>query len=111
MILTAKEALVLIFFIAIATFSTRATPFLLFPPHKKTPAFVNYLGKMLPYATIGMLVVYCLKDVSLFSGTYGIPEAIAIIVIALVHIWKRNILISVGGGTLFYMFLVQYVFQ
>lgn len=111
MILSTKEALILILFIAIATFSTRATPFFLFPPHKKTPAFVNYLGKMLPYATIGMLLVYCLKDMSLVAGTHGIPEAIAIVVIALVHIWKRNILLSVGGGTLFYMFLVQYVFQ
>ncbi len=110
MILSTKEALVLLAAIAVATFSTRATPFFLFPPHKKTPAFVTYLGKMLPYATIGMLVVYCLKDVSLFSGSHGIPEVIAMVAISLVHLWKRNILISVGGGTLFYMFLVQYVF-
>lgn len=110
MILTTKEALILLFFIAVATFATRATPFLLFPPHKKTPAFINYLGKMLPYATIGMLVVYCLKDVSLLSGSYGLPEAIAMVAIALVHLWKGNILISVGGGTLLYMFLVQSVF-
>ncbi|MBP3448436.1 MAG: branched-chain amino acid transporter permease [Clostridia bacterium] len=110
MILTTKEALILLAFIALTTFATRATPFFLFPPHKKTPAFVEYLGKMLPYATIGMLVVYCLKDVSLFSGSHGIPEAIAMIAISLVHIWKHNILLSVGGGTLFYMFLVQYVF-
>lgn len=110
MILSTKESLILLAAIAVATFSTRATPFFLFPPHKKTPAFVVYLGKFLPYATIGMLVVYCLKDVSFFSGSHGIPEAIAMIAIALVHIWKRNILLSVGGGTLFYMFLVQYVF-
>ena len=110
MILTTKEALILLAFIAQTTFATRATPFFLFPPHQKTPAFVEYLGKMLPYATIGMLVVYCLKDVSLFSGSHGIPEAIAMIAISLVHIWKHNILLSVGGGTLFYMFLVQYVF-
>lgn len=110
MILSTKEALILLAAIAVATFSTRATPFLLFPPHKKTPTFVTYLGKLLPYATIGMLVVYCLKDVSLFSGSHGIPEAIAMVAISLVHLWKRNILISVGGGTLFYMFLVQYVF-
>ena len=110
MTLTTKEALILLAAIAVATFSTRATPFLLFPPHKKTPAFITYLGKMLPYATIGMLVVYCLKDVSLFSGGHGIPEAIAMLAITAVHLWKHNILLSVGGGTLFYMFLVQSVF-
>ena len=110
MILTTKEALILLAAIAVATFSTRALPFLLFPPHKKTPAFVQYLGKMLPYATIGMLVIYCLKDVSLVTGSHGIPEAIAMLAITLVHLWKHNILLSVGGGTLFYMFLVQFVF-
>ena len=110
MILSTKEALILIAFIAVATFSTRALPFLLFPPHKKTPAFIGYLGKMLPYATIGMLLVYCLKDVSLIDGSHGLPEAIAILAITAVHLWKRNILLSVGGGTIFYMFLVQVIF-
>lgn len=110
MILSTKEALILIFFIAVATFLTRATPFLLFPPHKKTPSFIIYLGKILPYATIGMLLVYCLKDVSFLSGSHGLPEGIAILAITLVHLRERNILLSVGGGTLFYMFLVQVIF-
>lgn len=110
MILSVPEALILIAAIAVATFLTRAIPFLLFPPHKKTPEFVVYLGKVLPYAIIGMLVVYCLKDVSLLTGSHGFPEAIAILLIFVLHLWKRNILLSIGCGTLFYMFLVQYVF-
>ncbi len=110
MILSTHEALILIAAVAVVTFLTRALPFFLFPPQKKTPAFIEYLGKVLPYATIGMLVVYCLKDVSLVSGSHGIPEGIAILVITAVHLWKHNILLSVGGGTVFYMFLVQVIF-
>lgn len=110
MILSTPEALILIAAIAVATFATRAIPFLLFPPNKKTPEFVVYLGKILPYAIIGMLIVYCLKDVSLVKGSRGIPEAIAIALICGLHLWKRNILLSIGTGTLFYMILVQYVF-
>ena len=110
MILPVYQALLIIFVSAVATFLTRALPFLLFPPHKKTPKFILYLGKMLPYATIGMLLVYCLKDVSILTWSHGLPEAIALLAITLVHIWKRNILLSVGGGTVFYMVLVQCVF-
>lgn len=110
MMLPTHQALLTIFVSAIATFLTRALPFLLFPPHKKTPKFILYLGKMLPYATIGMLLVYCLKDVSLLTFSHGLPEAISLLAITGIHLWKRNILLSVGGGTLFYMFLVQVIF-
>ncbi len=110
MILPIHQALLIILVSAVATFLTRALPFLLFPPHKKTPEFILYLGKMLPYATIGMLLVYCLKDVSILQYSHGLPEAIALFTITLVHLWKRNILLSVGGGTVFYMILVQCIF-
>ena len=69
-----------------------------------------YLGKFLPASVFGLLVVYCLKDVSLFSGTHGLPEAIAIVFVVLLHLWKRQMLISIAGGTICYMVLVQYVF-
>lgn len=93
------------------TFFIRGLPFLLFPGNKKTPAYIMYLGKVLPFAIIGMLVVYCFKNVSVISAPFGIPELIALVVIVFLHVWKRNTLISIGGGTLLYMFLVQVLFQ
>lgn len=96
--------------IAAVTFVLRALPFMLFRGSKPVPPFISYLGKVLPYAVIGMLVVYCLKDVSVTSGTYGLPELIAIVVIVVIHKWKHNLLLSVGGGTVLYMMLVQFVF-
>lgn len=96
--------------IAAVTFVLRALPFMLFRGNKPVPPFISYLGKVLPYAVIGMLVVYCLKDVSVTSGTYGLPELIAIVVIVVIHKWKHNLLLSVGGGTVLYMMLVQFVF-
>ena len=110
MTLPIHQALAIILVSAVATFLTRALPFLLFPPHKKTPKFILYLGKVLPFATIGMLLVYCLKDVSFLQWSHGLPEAISLLIISLVHLWKRNILLSVGGGTVLYMILVQCVF-
>ena len=73
------------------------------------PAYIQYLGKVLPYAVIGLLVIYCLKDVPA-SSTYGLPEAIAILFIMVLHKWKKNTLLSIGGGTILYMILVQMVF-
>ena len=93
----------------LGTMVTRFLPFLIFPEGKEPPEFIQYLGKVLPYAVIGLLVIYCLKDVP-GSGTYGIPEFLAIVFIVLLHRWKKNILLSIGGGTVFYMLLVQYVF-
>lgn len=93
----------------LGTMVTRFLPFLIFPEGKEPPEFIQYLGKVLPYAVIGLLVIYCLKDV-LGSGTYGIPEFLAIVFIVLLHRWKKNILLSIGGGTVFYMLLVQFVF-
>ena len=93
----------------LGTMMTRFLPFLIFPEGKEPPEFIQYLGKVLPYAVIGLLVIYCLKDVP-GSGTYGIPEFLAIVFIVLLHRWKKNILLSIGGGTVFYMLLVQFVF-
>lgn len=93
----------------LGTMVTRFLPFLIFPEGKEPPEFIQYLGKVLPYAVIGLLVIYCLKDVP-GSGTYGILEFLAIVFIVLLHRWKKNILLSIGGGTVFYMLLVQFVF-
>ena len=94
----------------LATVITRFLPFLVFSPQKPTPRYVQYLGKALPAAIFGMLVVYCLKNVSLLSGSHGLPEALAIAVTAGLHLWKRQMLLSIAGGTAAYMLLVQLVF-
>ena len=96
--------------IALATMATRFLPFLLFRNKEKTPAWITYLGKVLPYAIMGMLVVFCLKGVSLTAAPHGIPEAIACVLVILLHVWKRNTLVSILGGTVCYMALVQLVF-
>lgn len=96
--------------LAAATLITRFLPFLLFPAGKEIPNYVEYLGKTLPYATIGLLVVYCLKDVRVSGASRGIPELIAITVIVVLHWWKGNSLLSIGAGTAVYMALVQVVF-
>ena len=95
---------------ALVTATLRFLPFLIFGENRKTPPIIAYLGQVLPYAIMGMLVVYCLKDVSFVSGSFGIPEAIGCAAVALLHIWKRNTLLSIGSGTVLYMLLVQLVF-
>ncbi len=104
------QGLVMVGAIAAATILTRFLPFWLFPEGKKTPAYVAYLGQVLPYAVIGLLVVYCLKSVSFSAFPFGLPEAIGVAVTALLHWWKNNMLLSIGAGTLCYMLLVQFVF-
>ena len=94
----------------VMTAATRFLPFIIFNGKRKTPPLVEHLGKVLPCAIMGMLVVYCLKDVSLTSAPFGLPELIGIAVVALLHIWKRNSLLSIGVGTVCYMLLVQLVF-
>ena len=95
---------------ALVTMATRFLPFLIFGENRKTPPLIDYLGKVLPCAIMGMLVVYCLKDVSFLSAPFGLPEAIGIVIVALLHLWKRNSLLSIGVGTARYMLLVQLVF-
>ncbi len=95
---------------ALVTMATRFLPFLLFGGGKKTPDILVYLGKVLPYAIMGMLVVYCLKDVAFLAYPYGIPEILGCLAVAVLHIIKRNSLLSIGVGTAFYMVLVQLIF-
>lgn len=100
----------IILVVGLTTFVTRAIPFLIFRKGKEIPETVKYLGRVLPPAVIGMLVVYCLKSVSVASFPFGLPELIAITVVVVLHVWKRNNLLSIGVGTVLYMFLVQAVF-
>lgn len=110
MFLTPVETLIMIGAIALGTMLTRFTPFLLFPEKKEPPKVIMYLGSVLPCAMMGLLVVYCLKNVSLLSKPYGVPEALAILMIVVLHNWKHNTLLSICGGTILYMVLVQCVF-
>ena len=104
------HAVLTIAVIALVTAALRFLPFFLFGENRKTPPMVAYLGNVLPFAIMGMLVVYCLKGVTLTAAPYGIPEAIGCAVVALLHIRKRNTLLSIGAGTVCYMLLVQFVF-
>ena len=108
--MTTLQLLVTIGVIAVVTLATRGIAFVIFPGNKPIPPFVSYLSKVLPYAVIGMLVVYCLKDVSVVSWPFGLPELLGCAATAALHLWKHNNLISIGGGTVIYMILVQQVF-
>ena len=108
--MTPAQQIVTIALCAAATMLTRFLPFLVFSPKKPTPAYIRYLGKALPCAVFGMLVVYCLKNVSLLSGSHGLPEGIAIAATVALHLWKKQTLLSIAGGTVCYMLLVQLVF-
>jgi branched-subunit amino acid transport protein AzlD len=102
--------ILLVAIVALVTAFLRFLPFLIFGENRTTPPLIAYLGKVLPFAIMGMLVVYCLKDVSFRSGSFGIPEILGCAVVALLHVWKRNTLLSIGAGTVCYMLLVQLVF-
>ena len=107
---SAERSLLIILIVAAVTFATRAFPFLLFPKEEKIPDLVRYLGKVLTPAVIGMLVVYCLKNTHMLSTPFGLPEGIAVSLVVLLHMWKRNTLLSIGAGTICYMFLIQKIF-
>ncbi len=96
--------------VALVTLALRVSPFLVFGGKRNPPEIISYLGRVLPFAVMGMLVVYCFKNVSFISFPFGIPELIAGVTVALLHIWKKNTLISIVGGTVLYMVLVQTVF-
>ena len=95
---------------ALITAALRFLPFLIFGENRKTPPVITYLGQVLPFAIMGMLVVYCLKDMTFLSAPFGIPEIIGCTIVAGLHIWKRNTLLSIGTGTVCYMLLVQFIF-
>lgn len=109
--MTLTQQIITIAAVVLATMVTRFLPFLIFPSGKPTPKYIRYLGKVLPAAVFGLLIAYCLKNASIFSGSHGIPEAIAIAVVVLLHLWKRQMLLSIAGGTICYMLLVQLVFK
>ena len=104
------HSLLLVLVMAVFTALTRFLPFIAFPEGRKKPKVIIYLGKVLPYSLIGMLVIYCFKNVSVISAPFGIPEILAAVLVALLHIWKRNTLISVFSGVIFYLILVQFIF-
>lgn len=108
--MTLKQQIITILMVVIGTMMTRFLPFLLFPAGKPTPKYIQYLGRVLPAAVFGLLVIYCLKDVSIFSGSHGLPELAAIVLVIVLHYWERQMLLSIAGGTLCYMLLVQLVF-
>ena len=108
--MTLTQRLVTIALCALATMLTRFLPFALFSSRRPTPKYVRYLGKALPPAIFGMLVIYCLKNVSIVSGSHGLPELIAIAITVGLHLWKRQTLLSIAGGTIAYMLLIQLVF-
>ena len=108
--MTLTQQLVTIGMVILGTVLTRFIPFLVFPAGKPTPKYIQYLGKVLPAAVFGLLVVYCLRNVALFAGSHGIPEFLAILVVVVLHLWKRQMLLSIAGGTVCYMLLVQFIF-
>ena len=108
--MTVAQQAITIGMVVLGTLITRFLPFLVFPADKPTPKFIQYLGKVLPAAVLGLLVIYCLRDVSIFTGNRGIPEAICIAVVAALHVWKRQMLLSIAAGTILYMTLIQVVF-
>lgn len=110
MTLTPVQSLIIMVMIALGAQISRFLPFLAFSGKKELPEFVKYLGRVLPPALMGLIVVYCFKNTEILTGNHGIPELIASLVVILTFKWKENLLISVGGGTAVYMLLLQFVF-
>lgn len=108
--MNSQNAFLMIFVIALVTAALRFLPFLIFDNGRPVPEFINYLGRVLPYSIMAMLIVYCLKNVSVVKAPFGIPEFISVFLVAILHIWKRNTLVSIIGGTVCYMLLIQFVF-
>ncbi len=108
--MTLSQQFITIGMVILGTVLTRCLPFLLFPAGKPTPKYIRYLGKVLPSAVFGMLVIYCLKNVTIVSGNHAVPEFSAIAVVIALHLWKRQMLLSIAGGTICYMLLVQLFF-
>lgn len=110
MTLTTTETFIIVCVVTIGTMITRFLPFLLLKGERANNPYINYLGQVLPYAAIGLLVVYCLRNVNFKSHVNFLPELIAVTFIAILHYWKENTLLSIGFGTVLYMVLVQIVF-
>ena len=108
--MTLTQQIITIAVVVLGTMLTRFLPFWIFPADKPTPGYVLFLGRLLPPAVLGLLVIYSVKDVEWTGGLYGVPEILGIFLIVGLHIWKRNMLLSIAGGTIFYMVLVQTIF-
>lgn len=106
--MTTTEAVVTILMVALATAITRFLPFLIFSNREKTPAYIIYLGKVLPYSVIGLLIVYCFKGVKPLDPPHGIPEALAALATAGLFLWRKNVIAGIAGGTVIYMLLIRY---
>lgn len=104
------QQVITIAMVVLGTMITRFLPFVIFPAGKTTPAYVRYLGRVIPAAALGLLVIYCLKDVDFLGGSHGLPELISMSAVTALHFWKRQMLLSIAGGTVVYMLLVQFVF-
>lgn len=109
--MTLEQQIITIGMVVLGTVITRFLPFIIFPSGKTTPKYIQYLGKVIPGSIFGLLVVYALRNTNVLSGSHGIPEAVAIGIIIVLHLWKRNMLISIAGGTISYMLLIQLVFK
>ncbi|MCQ4087339.1 branched-chain amino acid transporter permease [Saccharibacillus sp. JS10] len=105
--MSVSQQIWIIAIVVLATMATRFLPFLIFPPGRPTPKYIQYLGKVLPAATIGLLVIYSLKNINLMSGAHGIPELISVAVVAGLHVWKKNMFLSIAVGTILYMVLIR----
>ena len=104
------HSILIVAVVALVTVLLRFLPFWIFGENRRTPPIITYLGARLPFAIMGMLVIYCLKDVELTAAPFGMAEFLGCALVALLHVWKRNTLLSIGLGTLAYMLLVQLVF-
>jgi branched-subunit amino acid transport protein AzlD len=107
--MTLSQQMITIGLCALGTMATRFLPFAIFSEKRKTPGFIQYIGRYLPSAVFGILVIYCLKNVSIFGGSHGIPELVAILMTILLHKWKRQMLLSIAGGTACYMVLLHLI--
>lgn len=105
--MTLKQQIITVALCVLGTVLSRFMPFIVFSENNKTPKLVDYLGKALPGAVFGMLVIYCLKEVDFTRGSFGIPEGVGVVVTYLLHKWKRQMMISIVGGTICYMILVR----
>lgn len=108
--MTLTQQIITVAAVVLGTAATRFLPFLIFPSEKPAPGYIRYLGRVLPGAMFGLLVVYSLKGVNILAGSHGIPELISILLVIALHMWKRQMLLSIAGGTICYMLLVQFLF-
>ena len=108
--MTLSQQIITVSLCICGTMLTRFLPFVLFNEKRKTPEFVKYMGKCLPSAVFGMLVVYCLRSINVLQGSHGAPELIAVVIPGCLHLWKRQMLLSIAGGTVCYMLMLHFIF-